>query len=520
MIRTRTRIQTRAALLAAASMLAASLLGHGLSAAPAYSPDNQESAFLGLINDYRSQNGLAPLFIQDELGAAADYHSQDMATHNYFDHYLSDGSGPGDNISAFGYTGDTWGENIAAGMATAKEALVGWQNSPSHNAAMLDPDYSEIGIGRFYDAGSEYGWYWTTTFGGGEDDAQSSSSSPSNRAQPQTTTNIDTSTERGIDGSGDGIATTTVNGRPVRGGTIVDANGDIVTTIGNNGETPIEKTTTIHQQPTVSNGPDWIAPAPTIPHDSYSAVTDNAGDSYGGSSDIASDSYAEDSYTAAESIAGGDDSYTSADDSYAASDSYDTGEDTYASDDSASASDSYDAETLAAADSYASDSYNGDSYDSGNGSSDSYDGEMTFYQQTIEAEQDGVIAPPTVNGVPVESGTYIADGNSVRSSNRNANANGDGPTVVYGDIDGGNAPTSINADGGYNSGPSGATTTYPNSGSSSNPTNTTTVTSPDGSMTTTTTINGVTMNDGISTTYGNSRGRGASASPGDVTYGN
>ena len=94
--------------------------------------------------------GLAPVTLNAELGAAAKYHSVDMATNNYFDHYLFDGTDAGTNIQNFGYTGFPYAENIAAGMATAQEVMIGWQNSPEHNATMTNPQYTEIGIGRYY----------------------------------------------------------------------------------------------------------------------------------------------------------------------------------------------------------------------------------------------------------------------------------------------------------------------------------------------------------------------------------
>jgi uncharacterized protein YkwD len=36
---------------------------------------------------------------------------------------------------------------------------------------MLSSRYKAIGIGRAYDAGSQYGWYWTADFGGKADTA-------------------------------------------------------------------------------------------------------------------------------------------------------------------------------------------------------------------------------------------------------------------------------------------------------------------------------------------------------------
>jgi uncharacterized protein YkwD len=133
-----------------------------------YAPDAEEAAFVDLVNGYRASLGIGPVTLNYELGAAADYHSFDMATNNYFDHYFYDGTDPGTNIQNFGYTGYPWGENIAAGMATAQEVLIAWQNSPEHDATMRNPAFTEIGVGRAYGESSHYGWYWTATYGGGE----------------------------------------------------------------------------------------------------------------------------------------------------------------------------------------------------------------------------------------------------------------------------------------------------------------------------------------------------------------
>src|ERR671917_1007753 len=132
------------------------------------SADAEEWAFVELLNAYRGELGLAPVTLNSELGAAAEYHSVDMAMNNYFDHYLFDGTDAGTNIQNFGYTGFPYSENIAAGMATAQEVMIGWQNSPEHNATMTNPEYTEIGIGRHYGEGTQYGWYWTATYGAGE----------------------------------------------------------------------------------------------------------------------------------------------------------------------------------------------------------------------------------------------------------------------------------------------------------------------------------------------------------------
>lgn len=167
----------RLALVVASFALALGLLSWVAPATPVaaqtggYAPDGEEAAFVDLLNTYRTSLGLNPVSINYQLGAAADYHSYDMATNNYFDHYLFDGTDPGTNIRNFGYYGATYGENIAAGLETAQEVFTAWQNSPGHNAEMTKPEFTEVGVGRAYGENSYYGWYWTADFGGGGDSA-------------------------------------------------------------------------------------------------------------------------------------------------------------------------------------------------------------------------------------------------------------------------------------------------------------------------------------------------------------
>ena len=52
-------------------------------------------------------------------------------------------------------------------METAQDVLGGWQSSPEHNATMTNPEFTEVGVGRYYNENSQYGWYWTAEYGGG-----------------------------------------------------------------------------------------------------------------------------------------------------------------------------------------------------------------------------------------------------------------------------------------------------------------------------------------------------------------
>jgi uncharacterized protein YkwD len=93
--------------------------------------------------------------------------SLDMTNNNYLDHTDSLGRDFATRIFFFGYPSSAsfFGENIAGGNVTGQDTFTQWRNSPPHNANMLDANYAAIGVGRAYNASSEYQWYWTTDCG-------------------------------------------------------------------------------------------------------------------------------------------------------------------------------------------------------------------------------------------------------------------------------------------------------------------------------------------------------------------
>lgn len=127
---------------------------------------------LNLTNQFRAANGLAPLQLNIELDTAALRHSQDMALNDYFDHNGLNGSTPASRMNQVGYSSSVYGENIAAGYDTPEEVVQGWIDSPGHRANLLNPSFTEVGIGYYYlanDTGvNNYYSYWTQDFGGGD----------------------------------------------------------------------------------------------------------------------------------------------------------------------------------------------------------------------------------------------------------------------------------------------------------------------------------------------------------------
>ncbi len=134
-----------------------------LTCDPTVSLDSEEQAFLGLINIYRAQNGVAPLAVSPSLTKAARRHVADMATNDFLDHTGSDGSTPGKRAWDAGYPASAAvGENLARDFPTAESVLFGWKGSlAGHNENMIDPRWRAIGIAR-----QQGGvWFWATSFG-------------------------------------------------------------------------------------------------------------------------------------------------------------------------------------------------------------------------------------------------------------------------------------------------------------------------------------------------------------------
>lgn len=123
-----------------------------------------ETQLLQLINSARATNLLPALALQNQLSAAAQAHSADMACNNYLDHIGSDKSNYSDRIKLQGYPGTYDSENIYAG-GSAQDAFDWWMNSTVHRDNILSSKITQIGISYAFYAGSKFGGYYTLDFG-------------------------------------------------------------------------------------------------------------------------------------------------------------------------------------------------------------------------------------------------------------------------------------------------------------------------------------------------------------------
>lgn len=124
-------------------------------------------AVLCLVNAERSARGLDELSHDSVLERAAQRHSQDMLVRDFFAHVNPDGEDPGDRITQAGYEWGSYGENIAAGYRTPRLAMEGWMQSEGHCENVLNPGFTELGVGITALAATLAGGLgtWTQNFG-------------------------------------------------------------------------------------------------------------------------------------------------------------------------------------------------------------------------------------------------------------------------------------------------------------------------------------------------------------------
>ncbi|MFD3681934.1 sigma-70 family RNA polymerase sigma factor [Streptomyces sp. NPDC058613] len=130
--------------------------------APAPAPPGVAGQVVALVNKERATAGCGPLKDDAQLRAAAQGHSEDMATRDFFSHTSPDGADPGKRTTAAGYRWSTYGENIAKGQQTAQSVMESWMNSSGHRANILNCAFKDIGVGVHQGAG---GPWWTQNFG-------------------------------------------------------------------------------------------------------------------------------------------------------------------------------------------------------------------------------------------------------------------------------------------------------------------------------------------------------------------
>ena len=120
-----------------------------------------QQAALQMINQYRQNNGLAPLMLDPALGAIAQSQARAIAGADSIRASLEPQNQLKTRLSTIGETKTDAVENVSAGYRTLAEAFSGWRESPGHNKVMLDPRATRMGIATTYAPGSKYKVFWS-----------------------------------------------------------------------------------------------------------------------------------------------------------------------------------------------------------------------------------------------------------------------------------------------------------------------------------------------------------------------
>ena len=138
------------------------------TAPPSTSVSNETAAefqIVAAVNIVRQMNGLAPLVLNAQLVQMGHIQANAMAQFQTMSHVLPQAAQPTllDRANYVGYQFLSLGENIAYNFPDTGSVMAAWMNSPGHRANILDPSYTQIGVGIAYDVNGNP--YYSQEFG-------------------------------------------------------------------------------------------------------------------------------------------------------------------------------------------------------------------------------------------------------------------------------------------------------------------------------------------------------------------
>lgn len=130
------------------------LAGVGTQAVSGTKDYVQAHQVLDIINQRRTEEGLAPLAMDWQLTEAAMTRAAELVVQ--FSHTRPCG------LDCFSACQKAYGENIAYGYQSSAAVMDAWMNSPGHRNNIMKSGYKSVGIGCFYHGGV---YYWVQLFG-------------------------------------------------------------------------------------------------------------------------------------------------------------------------------------------------------------------------------------------------------------------------------------------------------------------------------------------------------------------
>lgn len=122
------------------------------------------------VNRARRRAGVPPVSPSIRLDCAAQEHAESMALYAYYDHIAPGGPRLGERANRSGYLWGALAENLMERVTTVDAVMKAWLGSAPHRKNLLNPKYTEMGIGiALMREGRGYRVVWVQDFGAPRD---------------------------------------------------------------------------------------------------------------------------------------------------------------------------------------------------------------------------------------------------------------------------------------------------------------------------------------------------------------
>jgi len=115
---------------------------------------------VALVNAERAKEGLSPLTVNTQVQSAAQIRA--VECEQSFSHTRPNGSNFASALKEQNVSYRRAGENIAWGQRSPEEVMKAWMNSAGHRANIMNPNFTQIGVGYYQNARGIN--YWSQLF--------------------------------------------------------------------------------------------------------------------------------------------------------------------------------------------------------------------------------------------------------------------------------------------------------------------------------------------------------------------
>lgn len=119
---------------------------------------------LKIVNEYRAEGGLKPLKLNEELTVISCARAEEIAWSGNHTHTRPNLSSWSSIMRDNGFASGLAGENIGWGFGDPESVCEAWKASKTHYENIMNPEFTEIGIGVAPDADSQRKLCWAQHF--------------------------------------------------------------------------------------------------------------------------------------------------------------------------------------------------------------------------------------------------------------------------------------------------------------------------------------------------------------------